>query len=149
MKYALLVVVLVGCGPQGPQGPRGDAGSSCHEQVVTNGVIITCGAETAVLTNGAPGQVGPQGIQGQPGNDGTDGISTNVAVVQFCPNQGPTTYGHFPEQGLVVDDQILAVYYDGSNAWLAVIVPGEYRTTSTGLSCNFTVQVGGTVVQHD
>lgn len=163
MKYhivSLLCVFAVGCCVQGPkgntgasgqvgtQGPAGNPVEPCTESAVTNGVIISCpNGDSAIILNGTPGQVGPQGIQGQPGAAGETSFSTNVSFIQFCPNEGPTTYGHFPEQGLVVGDQILGVYYDGVNAWLAEIVPGTYNSTATGLGCTFQVNVGGTVQQ--
>ena len=80
---------------------------------------------------------GPQGLQGPPGAP-----ANSVSVVQFCPAQGATTYGHFPEYGLCIDNVLYGVYWDNKNAFLAEIVPGTYKSTSTGLGCTFVVASG-------
>jgi hypothetical protein len=77
---------------------------------------------------------GPKGDTGAPGQD-----ATPVKTVQFCPSQGATTYGHFPEYGLCIGNEIYAVFWDKNNAFLAKVVPGTYTSTSTGLQCTFTV----------
>lgn len=86
---------------------------------------------------GSPGQQGSIGPVGPPGQD-----ATPVTTIQFCPEQGSTTYGHFPEQGICINEKIIAAYWDGHNAFLAQVVPGTYTSTSTGLQCTFTVTSG-------
>ena len=119
-------------GPTGPQGEVGLAGQS---------ITGPAGAD------GADGQDGADGTNGADGQDGSDGQDASpTTVVQFCPAQGATTYGHFPEKGLCIANKLYGVYYDGHNAFLAEIVAGNYTSTSTGLACSFTV-VGGCVIQ--
>lgn len=141
MRFIILflsLLVLTGCGKSvytlrsipGPSGAKGDTGMQG-----TPGV------------NGQEGAVGQPGTAGANGQDGRD--ASGVTTVQFCPSQGPTTHGHFPEQGLCVADKLYAVYWDkpGLNAWLAEIVPGTYGSTATGLSCTFVVSPGCVVSQ--
>ena len=110
-------------GSQGPAGPAGAPGADG-----TNGF------------NGAPGEVGPQGPQGPGGVNGTNGTSgvnaTPVTIVTFCPGYTPTRY---PEIGVCINSRIYATFWDGHQAWLAEVVPGSYRSTSTGAPCNFTI----------
>lgn len=78
--------------------------------------------------------------QGNMGNDGPAGQDSKpITIVQFCKNQGPTTPGHYPEQGLCINEKIYAVYWDGNNSFLAEVIPGSYISTSTGLQCSFSV----------
>lgn len=80
---------------------------------------------------------------------GTDNPSYSLApepvlapvttTVKFCASQVVSYPTSFPEFGLCIDNKIYAVYFDTHNAWWSEIPPGNYRTTSTGLICNFTV----------
>lgn len=168
----LLAAVLTSCaqhdvefqtieGPKGPKGDQGDVGAPG-----TPGETGPAGPQGPTGNDGQDGVTGPQGPAGQDGatgangqdgsngNDGTNGHdgapgqdATPVYPVQFCPNQGATTYGHFSEQALCVNHKLYAVYWDNTNAFFAEIVPGNYRTTSTGLICNFTVAADCVVSQ--
>lgn len=93
-----------------------------------------------VLITGCAGPKGGDGATGAIGLPGRD--ATPVRTIQFCPQQGPTTYGHFPEEGICINEKIIAAYWDGHNAFLAEVVPGTYISTSTGLQCTFTVTSG-------
>jgi hypothetical protein len=108
-------------------------------------LIIAVALLLAILVTGCA-QQGNMGVQGIPGIDGSPGTpgadGTKVTTVQFCPYQGPTTHSHFPEQGICINGKIIAAYWDGSNAFLAEVVPGTYISTSTGLQCTFTVTNG-------
>lgn len=121
----ILLVFALACGRDeqgatGPQGPPGQIGATGGQ-----------GISGIQGSPGSSGTIGPQGVPGLPG--------TTITGVQFCPGQGPTTYGHFPEFGLCISGTIFGVYFDNQNAFLAQIVPGTYISTSTGLACTFTV----------
>ena len=60
-----------------------------------------------------------------------------VKMVQLC--KGAPSYGMFFEFAQCVDNKLYAVYWNGKDAFLTELPPGEYRSTSTGLGCNFTV----------
>ncbi len=124
----IIALFVISCG-QGPAGPQGATG--------LQGVTGTQGIPGLIGSTGPMGLVGSTGVQGPQGIPG----EIETTVVQFCKSQGSTTYGHFPEQGLCINHKLYGVFYDGSNAWLAEIVPGNYISTSTGLQCNFTVLV--------
>lgn len=133
-------------GPTGNDGQNGTTGPSGQE-----GHDGSVGPQGPAGTNGQNGSNGHDGADGQNGSNGHDGApgqdATPVYSVQFCANQGATTYGHFPEQALCVNHKLYAVFWDGGNAFLAEIAPGAYRTTSTGLICNFTVAANCVVSQ--
>ncbi len=95
---------------------------------------------------GDTGETGPKGDKGDQGEPGLPG--TVITPVQFCPNQGSTAYGHFPEQGLCIANKLYGVYWDGHNSFLAELAPGAYISTSTGLQCNFTIGTGCAVTQQ-
>jgi hypothetical protein len=152
---ACVVASLSGCGKQGPAGANGQSivgpqgvagavgsqglpGTSCTETTLTpsqatpnGGALLTCGNSSTVITNGSNGL---QGIQGVPGQN-----ATSVNVVQFCSAYTTTYPSSFPEQAVCVGNELLAVYWDGTNAWLAEVVPGYYASTSTTAPCDFTV----------
>ena len=116
-------------GPIGPGGRDGRDGASCRAVPISTGIIVYCpNADPVVINHGHDGQ------------DGTN--ATPVTEVQFCPEQGATTYGHFPEQGLCINNKILAVFFMGGMAFLAEVPPGAYVSTSTGLQCSFKVIQG-------
>lgn len=122
MKWVLMILVILilgfaigGCAKLTQQGDTGAQG-----------------------IQGPAGETGPSGPAGMPGATGSAGApGTSVTVVQLCPNQGQTTYGHFPEQAECIGNKLYAVYWDGTNAFLAEIVSGTYMSTSTGLQCTF------------
>jgi hypothetical protein len=88
---------------------------------------------------------GPQGVQGPAGTNGTNG--TSPTMVQFCTDV-VGHYGTFPEYGECLGGNIFAVYWDGKNAWLAEVYPGNYESTATGLQCNFTVGTNCSVTDY-
>ncbi len=153
-------------GPAGAQGPAGASGAvgatgagGSNGAVGATGATGTQGIQGATGAPGIQGNAGVAGAQGIPGitgangTNGTDGVNgatgpqgtpginpTATYSVQFCSNQGPTSYpNNFPEYGLCISNMLYGVYYDGHNAWLSQIVPGEYMSTATGLQCDFQV----------
>lgn len=112
-------------------------------------LILTtaCGPRVGVVhertiqgTPGAPGQDGNNGRDGENGSDGRDGTDgTQVTMVRFCAGQSTVYPTSFPEYGFCIGNVLYGTYWDGHQAWTAAIVPGAYRSTATGLSCNFTV----------
>lgn len=133
-------------GPQGQPGPAGSPGATGGQGIPgVPGATGLPGAQGNPGSDGEGGTQGPVGPAGSPGVQGPSGVpgtpATNVTTVEFCPGQGQTTYGHFPEQGICIEGKIYAVYWDqvNLNAWLAEIVPGVYISTATGLQCTFTV----------
>lgn len=143
---AYLVNGLTGqTGAQGEQGNQGVAGQTGEQ-----GPMGVSGPQGVAGPTGATGQTGPTGSQGNPGVNGLNGNNgTNgsvVTVVQFCTGQ--TIYpSSFPEMGLCINNEIYAVYWNGSNAWFAEVVPGEYTSTSSTTPCNFNVSAN-CVVSH-
>lgn len=148
MKTCLMVLialltlsVLGACGSdtpqqvQGPSGPKGDPGA-----------VGPSGPQGPQGSIGLPGSVGPMGPSGSTGAPGQN--ATPVTTVEFCPGQGSTTYGHFPEYGLCIGNNLYGLYWDGKNAFLAEIVPGKYISTSTGLQCTFIVDANCKVSQQ-
>jgi hypothetical protein len=134
MKYLVMVLLVTGlsaCGPAivattvpGPVGPSGTPGAKGDPG--KNGA------------DGAQGAVGPQGTPGAPG--------TITTTVQFCPGYTTSYPNTFPEVGLCIGGSLSAVYWDGRNAWLSPVPPGDYMSTSTSAPCNFKV-LAGCVVQ--
>ena len=120
----ILLVMLAGCGQlkgqsgaTGPAGAPGAPAKPCVVTIVTNGVQIACpGSAPETVYNGS-----------------------SVAPVQFCQGIQTVYPNSFPEFGLCVSGTLYGVYYDGTNAWMAQIVPGVYKSTATGLQCTFSV----------
>lgn len=112
-----------------------DPQPNCSVKQVTGGAEVTCpdGSSTTISN----GTTGGQGIQGLPGTN-----ATSVTVVQLCP--GTTTYGHFIETALCVDNSLFAVFWNGQ-AFMTLIPPGAYYSTSNYVACNFTVGANCTV----
>jgi hypothetical protein len=81
------------------------------------------------------GSTGPSGAAG-----------TSITTIKFCNDDTST----FPEYGIIIGTQIYAVYYGSTpsssapEAFLALIVPGNYRSTG-GNGCAFTVNANGTI----
>jgi hypothetical protein len=141
-----IVTILSSCGKETKDGPRGETGPK--GDTGTTGAIGPQGIQGTTGQIGQPGIVGGQGPQGPQGNPGQQGSSgTIIGTVQFCPGQGNTTYGHFPEYGLAINGSLYGVFSDNKNAWLGKIISGTYISTSTGLSCTFTVNSDLTISQ--
>lgn len=134
-KFLLGLIFLIGCGPQGiqgvpgPAGPPGAPGVGCSVSPVTaspsapnGGSLIACPNSQALVLNGTNGAPG-----------------TSVAMVQFCPQYTTNYPSVFPEYGTCVGNSLYAVYWDGKNAWEAMVAPGQYDSTSTSAPCDFTV----------
>lgn len=99
--------------------------------------LSSCGHDLNTPAIGTP-QVqlipGPTGSPGPSGLPGTNG--TVITPIQFCPNFPPSS---FPEFGLCLDNNLYAVYWDGTNTWLTEIPPGTYNSTATNAACSFQV----------
>lgn len=162
-------------GAQGPSGQDG-VGCTQYAIAPTaidndpaqyGGALITCQGVSVLIRNGAKGDKGQDGVQGargQPGApgaagangidgvNGTNGVNgvnghdgTLVTAVKFCPQYSSNS--GFPEYGIEFGGQLFAVYWDQHNAWLALVTPGYYASTSTGAPCTFIVNNDGTVAQ--
>ncbi len=90
--------------------------------------------------NGLPGVQGIPGINGSNGTNGTNG--TVVTPVKFCPSDNSS----FPEYGLLVGDELFAVFWGTTpaspsvkQAFLTKLVAGNYMSTG-GNNCLFSVQ---------
>lgn len=96
--------------------------------------------------NGLNGEQGLQGVQGIPGlagasgADGADG--TQIKPVKFCEDDKST----HPEYGLMVGDELFAVYFGVTpaspkvaQAFLTKLVAGDYQSTG-GNNCLFSVK---------
>jgi hypothetical protein len=128
-------VLLSGCG--------NPPANSCTTTQTTTGAVISCpNGTSSTISNGQQGIPGLNGPQGIPGLN-----AAPTTAVQFCPGYTPTYPTTFPESGLCVGGNIYAVYWDGTNAWLSLIPPGHYASTSTTAPCNFTV-VAGCVINN-
>lgn len=163
--FLILALLTSACGSAkgylgatpGPAGPKGDTGAngadgvSCSERMIAptevsgdpaqyGGAQITCGANSTLITNGAPGRVGATGAQGVQGTPGT-----SVTAVQFCSAYVPSYASSFPEVGFCLNNTLYGVYWDGRNAWLSSLPPGGYYSTSTGAPCNFTIGANCTI----
>lgn len=137
-------------GPSGPIGPEGQPAEACTTTAIVGGIRITCpDGSTQIVYNGDDGTVGPQGPKGDAGAAGQDGQNaTPITMVQLCPDNGPTAYpASFPEFGECVGGYLYATYWTGSEAFTALIPPGQYASTSPQ-GCTFTVFAGCVVVQN-
>lgn len=125
-------------GPAGSTGPSGPAGVSPALPVIistpadasqcpTGGVIITVGPTDNVICNGLPG-----------------GNASSIQIVQFCPGVTPNYPTSFPEIGLVIAGDLYAVYSD-LGGYLFKVVPGVYHSNAIGSSCDFTVNLDGSI----
>lgn len=149
-----MALILTGCGQVTintpfPNGSFEPLSGNCTVVQTSVGATISCpdGSSAQIMngTNGLSGTNGTNGSNGSNGSNGTDG--TVVQSVQFCPNYTLSYPSMFPEVGFCIDNKIYAVYYDGKNAWMSVIPPGSYASTSTSAPCNFTVAPGCVVTQ--
>lgn len=127
---------VVSDGSKGEQGDKGETGATGAD-----------GSKGETGETGATGATGSSGSNGQNGNDGRDGTdATPITITQFCP--GNVNYPNvFPEVGLCINSKIYAVFWDRGQAFMAEVPPGAYRSTSTSLACNFTVQ-SNCIISH-
>jgi len=121
-------IMLAGCGFHADQTPpSSDPKKSCSVSQTEAVVTISCPDETKAIIP-LPANVPPVN-------------SPMVTTVQLCP--GTTSYPNsFPEQALCIDNQLFGVFFDGQNAWLSLLAPGNYRSTSTTNPCSFAVVTG-------
>lgn len=154
--FIVLSLATGGCGTQmtflpapGPSGLPGADAKPCSVAQSATGAVITCpdGTSTAISNGqsitGAQGVQGSQGIQGVTGNTGPQGVpgtdAPSVTVVQLCASWGQTSYpSNFPEQALCIGNNLLGVYWNGTQAFLALLPPGDYTSTSPQ-GCNLTI----------
>lgn len=135
MKTPLvLALFLAACGPyQQQQGAPGLNGSSCT--TITLQATTTAPAGVEILCTDGTSSFVASGTNGAPG--------TVVAPVQFCP--GTSSYpSTFPEVGFLINGTIYAVY-SSLDGFLTALPPGYYASNAVGSSCNFTVNVDGTI----
>lgn len=133
-------------GPTGSPGPAGVNGSSCTVSYAPQGATIDCTDGTSVAisngTNGAPGSpcsvtdVGTSAIITCP--DGSQTTVNGVTMVQLCTSYTTTYPNSFPEYAFCINGSLFATYWNGSQAFTAKIVPGEYASTSPD-ACSFNV----------
>jgi hypothetical protein len=138
-KIIIFVFILTGCGSGVSDIPptATSPSKSCTVVKTDTGALILCPDGSQVEVS--------NGLNGTNGVNGKDAPS--VSTVQFCPSvttNYPTT---FPEYGICIDNSIYGVYWDGRNAWLALIPSGYYASTSTTAPCNFTVLTNCQVTQ--
>lgn len=129
MNWSLVILLfvcalLLSCGPNdntfipipGPRGLSGDQGNSGDK--------------------GDKGDQGNQGVQGPvgPGATPLPPAPEQTTLVKLCADDSST----FPEYGLCIDEELYAVYWSGSYAFLAKIIVGNYMSTN-GTGCHFTV----------
>lgn len=166
LKFITVALILTyyaaGCGKlTGPIGTTGKAATPCQTNAITGGVEVTCpGQAPLTVYNGAdgpqglpgtpgdPGATGATGSQGAPGTNGQDGTdATPITVVELCPSYGATSYPNsFPELAVCLDNNLYGVYWSGTEAFLAEIVPGTYASTSPD-ACTLTVAANCVVSQ--
>ncbi len=147
-------------GDTGAQGVKGDKGTSCSVHQDTHGATVSCtDGTTGVVVNGM--DASPCGVSSVPGGvkvscpdgsiqtvmNGTNGTNgTVVTPIQLC-SQYTTTYpSSFPEFGFCINNKLFAVYWDGTHAFEAEIVPGNYYSTSPQ-TCTFHVAAQCVVTQ--
>jgi hypothetical protein len=147
----LLAQAVICDGSTGAQGPQGPAGTSCTVQSVdpdpavapNGGALISCGATSTLLLNGAPGAPGPQG------EPGTPAPPTAFSVVDVIDPCGPS--GGFDEVFLrLANGTVVASFSDnaaGQNTRLSILVDGSF-VTSDGTNCNFSVTTNTSVTPH-
>lgn len=159
-KYLFSVLCLLSAcapqvvvGPSGPQGPSGVAGPQGTQG--SNGLSIVATTLAATATQ-CPSGGSVVLLAQDTDNNGVWNISDTpqtslvvcngqnavpVTPVQLC--SGVTTYPNsFPEFGFCINNTLFGTYWDGHNAWTAEIAPGHWSSTSSSVSCNFTVTSG-------
>jgi hypothetical protein len=138
-------------GATGATGAQGDAGTSCSVESVdpdptvapNGGALITCGATSTLVLNGAPGPAGPQG------DAGTPAPPTAYSVVNVIDPCGPS--GGADEVFLqLANGTVVASFSDdasGLNTRLSILNDGSY-VTSDGTNCYFTVSTNTSVTPN-
>lgn len=121
-------------GPQGAQGesgatgPQGAPGVGCSVSQAVGGALITCGATSVVVLDGAAGTNG---------TDGQDAPPTPYTVTEMLDPCGDES-GYDEILLRLANGALIAHYASGSQQFLTSIGPGNYVTTD-GHSCYFTV----------
>lgn len=140
--------VQVQCGSNSPiYLNNGLNGSSCSVHSTPSGASIICtDGSSSTVTNG----VGCSLTQYNNNAVVTCGsVSTtinNVTTINFCPQFTSSYPGSFPEYGIRIGSSIYGVYWSGSTAFLALLAPGAYRSTSlSNTVCNFTINSDGSI----
>lgn len=131
-----LTMMLAACGSNRiyRDGERGETGSpgqdapACIPLQVSDGVLLNCGANSALIRNGTNGQ---------------DAIP--VVMIKLCPNVNGSYGGNYPEFAMKVAGKLYAVYSANGKASLAELYPGAYTTTAPGLNCSVIVNANGTI----
>lgn len=145
-------------GEKGDTGLAGQNGASCSMVRIENGVRISCGEDSQDLFNGlngtngqagavgATGAVGPVGPQGPQGQAGTNALANAIGIAGYiypCGNE-------FDNDEIflrLTDGKILALYDGGPNEdRLALLAPGNYRTTDRNGNQVCNVNVSSTLV---
>ncbi len=137
-------------GQDGANGTNGTNATMNLENVASSaacphgGVKISSGSNAPVeVCNGVNGLNGENGIQGEQGIPGLNGANGSVITpVKFCEDDKST----FPEYGLLIDDELFAVYWGTTpaspktpQAFLTKLVAGNYKSTG-GNNCIFAVK---------
>lgn len=120
MLYVVLILMLSGCAKdvytvRGVAGANGAAAQPCSVAPSADGAVITC----------------PDGSSQSLHN----GVDASVVPVQLCAG----SLSQFPEVALCINNALYAVYWDGHNAWMTLIPPGHYNSTSSTAACSFNV----------
>ncbi len=142
-------------GTNGTDGINGTNASITLEAVPVNSTCPTGGVKISSTTsspvtvcngkNGLNGEQGIQGVQGIPGMTGATGApgadGTKVMPVKFCKTDNST----FPEYGLLIGDDLFAVYWGTTpasptvpQAFLTKLIAGNYKSTG-GNNCLFSI----------
>lgn len=108
---------------------------NCTVSKVDTTSTVSCpDGSSVVIPDGSTGIAGPAGANGTNGTNGTPG--TVVSFVQFCPG---VQLVNFPEQGICINGNIYAVYWNGATAFGTLLTPRQYTTTAISGNCTFTV----------
>lgn len=129
--FAASVLLIPGCGGAF----KGENGQPCSVTSVASGAVIKCpdGSESTVNNgqDGVDGQNGTNGADGQNGQDGANGAPGSVVLaVSLCPSKPLIYPSSFPESALCVNNSLFGVYWNGHQAFLSELPPGDYVSTS-------------------
>jgi hypothetical protein len=104
-------------------GAPGKDGQDCYVEAINAGANIVCGGSIVTVEDGING------------TNGIDGISPILEIIDPCGDKP----GKFDEIVLKLSENQLVVYFQsGSNYFLTLLTPGNYRTTDEQ-KCYFTV----------